>query len=98
MPSRMMGLACVLRGASGGVDERRVPDTTIKVPERRPRNEAPMVNARGNTMKPATVPATPAPAVHRKFYRHLYFQVLLAIAAGILLGHFYPTLATDLKP
>jgi aerobic C4-dicarboxylate transport protein len=94
----MMGLACVLRGASGGVDERRVPDTTIKVPERRPRNEAPMVNARGNTMKPATVPATPAPAVHRKFYRHLYFQVLLAIAAGILLGHFYPTLATDLKP
>ncbi len=57
-----------------------------------------MVNARGNTMKPATVPATPAPAVHRKFYRHLYFQVLLAIAAGILLGHFYPTLATDLKP
>ncbi|MFH1556455.1 MAG: dicarboxylate/amino acid:cation symporter [Pseudomonadota bacterium] len=49
-------------------------------------------------MKPATVPATPAPAVHRKFYRHLYFQVLLAIAAGILLGHFYPTLATDLKP
>ncbi|MEP9369269.1 dicarboxylate/amino acid:cation symporter [Xanthobacter sp. VNH20] len=44
------------------------------------------------------VPATPAPAVHRKFYRHLYFQVLLAIAAGILLGHFYPSLATDLKP
>ncbi len=57
-----------------------------------------MVNARGNTMKPATVPATPAPTAHRKFYRHLYFQVLLAIAAGILLGHFYPTLATDLKP
>ncbi|MFG1424888.1 dicarboxylate/amino acid:cation symporter [Roseixanthobacter glucoisosaccharinicivorans] len=49
-------------------------------------------------MKPATVPATPAPAAHRKFYRHLYFQVLLAIAAGILLGHFYPSLATDLKP
>ncbi|MFG1420274.1 dicarboxylate/amino acid:cation symporter [Roseixanthobacter liquoris] len=45
-----------------------------------------------------TVPATPAPAGHRKFYRHLYFQVLLAIAAGILLGHFYPSLATDLKP
>ncbi|OYX73521.1 MAG: C4-dicarboxylate transporter DctA [Rhizobiales bacterium 32-66-11] len=49
-------------------------------------------------MKPATVPATPAPAAHRKFYRHLYFQVLLAIAAGILLGHFYPSLGTDLKP
>lgn len=31
-------------------------------------------------------------------YRHLYFQVLVAIAAGILLGHFYPELGTQLKP
>ncbi|MCY1492164.1 C4-dicarboxylate transport protein [compost metagenome] len=32
------------------------------------------------------------------FYRHLYVQVLAAIAAGILLGHFYPSLGTELKP
>lgn len=32
------------------------------------------------------------------FYRHLYVQVLGAIAAGILLGHFYPDIGTSLKP
>ncbi|KAA3511547.1 dicarboxylate/amino acid:cation symporter [Agrobacterium rosae] len=32
------------------------------------------------------------------FYRHLYFQVLIAIAAGIALGHFYPALGEQLKP
>jgi aerobic C4-dicarboxylate transport protein len=32
------------------------------------------------------------------FYKHLYFQVLVAIAAGILLGHFYPALGEQLKP
>ncbi|QFI68838.1 dicarboxylate/amino acid:cation symporter [Sinorhizobium alkalisoli] len=31
-------------------------------------------------------------------YRHLYVQVLAAIAAGILLGHFYPGIGTELKP
>jgi len=39
-----------------------------------------------------------APHPPRPFYRHLYFQVLVAIAAGILLGHFYPTLGASLKP
>jgi len=34
----------------------------------------------------------------RKFYHHLYFQVLVAIAAGMLLGHFYPDLGASLKP
>ncbi len=34
----------------------------------------------------------------RKFTRSLYFYVLLAIAAGILLGHFYPDFAKSLKP
>ncbi|MBB4188730.1 aerobic C4-dicarboxylate transport protein [Sinorhizobium terangae] len=38
--------------------------------------------------------------VHRQtpLYRHLYVQVLAAIAAGILLGHFYPDIGTELKP
>jgi len=39
-----------------------------------------------------------APRAPRKFYQHLYVQVLAAIAAGILLGHFYPSLGADMKP
>src|SRR5438876_323442 len=31
-------------------------------------------------------------------YRQLYLQVLVAIAAGILLGHFYPEIGASLKP
>jgi len=36
--------------------------------------------------------------VKKPFYKVLYVQVLAAIAIGILLGHFYPSLATDMKP
>ena len=32
------------------------------------------------------------------FYTHLYFQVIVAIILGILLGHFYPQFAASLKP
>ncbi|MBB4009939.1 dicarboxylate/amino acid:cation symporter [Allorhizobium taibaishanense] len=32
------------------------------------------------------------------FYRHLYFQVVVAIIAGIALGHFYPQTGEALKP
>ena len=34
----------------------------------------------------------------KPFYRILYVQVLIAIALGILLGHFYPSLGIDMKP
>ncbi|HEY9102515.1 dicarboxylate/amino acid:cation symporter [Chitinimonas sp.] len=34
----------------------------------------------------------------KPFYRILYVQVLFAIAAGVLLGHFEPKLGVDLKP
>ncbi len=34
----------------------------------------------------------------RPFYRHLYFQVVVAILAGVLVGHFYPELGAGLKP
>ncbi len=39
-------------------------------------------------------------AVVRKLplYRHLYFQVVCAILIGILLGHFYPTVAVKMQP
>lgn len=33
-----------------------------------------------------------------KWYRHLYVQVLAAIACGVLLGHFHPTLGEQMKP
>jgi len=32
------------------------------------------------------------------FYRHLYFQVLAAIVAGVLLGHFEPSVGAAMKP
>ena len=34
----------------------------------------------------------------KKIYHHLYFQVLTAIALGILVGHFYPETGADMKP
>jgi aerobic C4-dicarboxylate transport protein len=36
--------------------------------------------------------------VHRSPLRKLYVQVLIAIALGILLGHFFPSLGVDMKP
>lgn len=41
---------------------------------------------------------TPAPATRRPFYRHLYFQVLVAIALGGAIGHFWPDFGESLKP
>ncbi|PZU56412.1 MAG: C4-dicarboxylate transporter DctA [Sphingobium sp.] len=38
-------------------------------------------------------PAAPAP-----FYRHLYFQVLVAITLGIIVGHVWPQTGEALKP
>lgn len=38
-----------------------------------------------------------ATAHHKPWYRHLYVQVLIAIVAGILLGHFYPSLGAEMK-
>lgn len=37
-------------------------------------------------------------AKRKPFYRHLYFQVLLAILAGGVIGHFWPTFGESLKP
>jgi aerobic C4-dicarboxylate transport protein len=39
-----------------------------------------------------------APASRRSPLGKLYVQVLIAIAVGILLGHFYPSLAVEMKP
>ncbi|MDR6920401.1 MULTISPECIES: dicarboxylate/amino acid:cation symporter [Chryseobacterium] len=34
----------------------------------------------------------------KKFHQQLYFQVIIAIAAGILLGNYYPELGEKMKP
>ena len=47
------------------------------------------------------LPADPAsidPPRTRPWYRHLYLQVLVAIAAGVLLGHFFPQAGEAMKP
>ena len=45
------------------------------------------------------ISAQPAlPPAAKPWYRHLYVQVLIAITAGVLLGHFYPTTGAALKP
>jgi aerobic C4-dicarboxylate transport protein len=38
------------------------------------------------------------PAAPRGLHRHLYFQVLVAITLGALLGHFHPELGAAMKP
>src|SRR5436305_13309092 len=48
------------------------------------------------TATPAVPAATPAP--HKPWYKVLYIQVLIAIALGILVGHFYPKTGAALKP
>jgi aerobic C4-dicarboxylate transport protein len=35
---------------------------------------------------------------HRPLYTHLYFQVLGAIAIGVILGYFFPAWSTKMKP
>ena len=42
--------------------------------------------------------AQPSAHASRPFYRHLYFQVLVAIVAGALIGHLYPQTGEALKP
>ena len=49
-------------------------------------------------MLPIVTPADSPPAPPRAWYRHLYVQVLVAIALGITIGHFFPTWGGALKP
>ena len=46
----------------------------------------------------ATAAATTGGPHSVKWYQHLYVQVLIAITAGILLGHFHPQLGEQMKP
>jgi aerobic C4-dicarboxylate transport protein len=44
------------------------------------------------------IPSTAAPPRPGRWYTHLYVQVLIAITAGALIGHFYPSFGESLKP
>ena len=46
----------------------------------------------------AATSAPPGRAPHHPWYTILYVQVLIAIALGILLGHFFPSIAIPMKP
>ena len=52
----------------------------------------------GPLSRPAIEGSGPGPVRSSPFYKSLYFQVLLAITAGILLGHFWPETGQSLKP
>jgi aerobic C4-dicarboxylate transport protein len=52
---------------------------------------------RSSQLADLSAPAAAAPT-RRSPLRKLYVQVLIAIAVGILLGHFYPSLGVDMKP
>src|ERR671938_258639 len=46
-----------------------------------------------------TVAPGSAAVPHRKpWYRHLYFQVIIAIIIGAFLGHFWPAVGASMKP
>ena len=49
-------------------------------------------SAQAETTSPCVVKTKPP------FYKAMYFQVLLGIIAGVVVGHFWPTFAADLKP
>src|SRR6476659_4204437 len=36
--------------------------------------------------------------IHKSIFRHLYFQVLIAIVLGAVVGYFYPKFGLQLKP
>ena len=47
---------------------------------------------------PLPLTAPHAPPKPKPIYKTLYFQVLVAVAIGITLGHFYPQTGADMKP
>ncbi|SAL02313.1 C4-dicarboxylate transporter DctA [Caballeronia arationis] len=47
---------------------------------------------------PASAAPEPVVQPRKRWYRHLYVQVLIAVIIGILLGHFYPSVGTAMKP
>jgi aerobic C4-dicarboxylate transport protein len=49
-------------------------------------------------MRIETTARQTAPPKPKKFYKALYFQVVVGLATGILVGHFWPDFGASLKP
>ncbi|MBA4101230.1 MAG: C4-dicarboxylate transporter DctA [Arthrobacter sp.] len=45
-----------------------------------------------------TAPAAAPPASRKPLYKSLFFQILVAVVAGILIGHFWPDIGAGLRP
>jgi aerobic C4-dicarboxylate transport protein len=63
----------------------------LRQPNGLPNNEG-VAKMHAQSMTAGAVPG------HKPFFKSLYFQVLLAIFAGVLLGHYYPQLGEQMKP
>ena len=47
---------------------------------------------------PEALKASSVPAKRKPLYKSLFFQILIAVVAGVLLGHFWPDLGSQLRP
>jgi aerobic C4-dicarboxylate transport protein len=61
-----------------------------KATKDRSEGDADPVRHEETVLSPST-PVSATPVERRPFYRHLYFQVLIAIALGAVIGHFWPS-------
>src|SRR3954454_22741284 len=52
----------------------------------------------GSLMRIPSGDTHPTPHKPKKFYQALYFQVVVGLAVGILVGHFWPDFGASLKP
>jgi aerobic C4-dicarboxylate transport protein len=73
----------------------RIPKTPPATP--RPRAARAIKAAPGVAVPDAVQPPPPPPA-KKPIWTHLYFQVLVAIGLGALIGHFWPSFGESLKP
>ena len=46
----------------------------------------------------ASVKPQSTPRARKRWFHHLYIQVLIAVVLWILLGHFYPSAGEAMKP
>ncbi|WP_411374497.1 C4-dicarboxylate transporter DctA [Arthrobacter sp. MPF02] len=47
---------------------------------------------------PEALKASSVPGKKKPLYKSLFFQILIAVVAGVLLGHFWPDLGSQLRP
>jgi aerobic C4-dicarboxylate transport protein len=77
----------------------RTPKTPAQQPAKAPALRRPRaVKAAPGVAVPDPVEPPPSPPAKKPIWTHLYFQVLVAIGLGALIGHFWPSFGESLKP